>query len=109
MKDPPVALAVTELTAWGCHRTQPRNSWDQVWVVQLKSALSARSALTSPASFGAVASTTCPGSVYLVPLSVTLPVQMALDSSVEAGAVQAPTALKARLSLMPVWASHATT
>src|SRR5664280_1236523 len=57
------ALAVTELTAWGCHTTQPRNSWLQVWVIQLKSALSASRALTRPWSLGAVVSTTCPGSV----------------------------------------------
>jgi len=37
------------------------------------------------------------------------PVQFALDSSAAVGAVQAPTPLKARLSLMPVVCSHATT
>ena len=43
------------------------------------------------------------------PGSVTLPVQFALDCCRDVGAVHAPTALKARFSLMPVCFSHATT
>src|SRR5215469_6476906 len=78
-------------------------------MIQLKSALSASSALTYPWSLGKLLFTTWPGSVNVPPLSVTLPVQFALVSAAAVGAVQPPTALKARLSLIPVVCSQLAT
>src|ERR1017187_9546396 len=105
---PPEPLA-TEVRACGCATWQPRNRCDQVWVIQLKLPWLARRALTNAASLGAVVSTTWPGSVYVPLLSVTPPVQLALDSLVALGSVHAPTPLKARFRRIPVCCSQLTT
>src|SRR5271166_2911536 len=86
----------------------PRNACDQVWSTQLKSAWSARRASTSSPLAG-YPPTECPGSVYVAPLTVVEPSQLAFDCSLTVGPLQAPTALKASSSLIPVCCSQLAT